>query len=271
MILKIAKDLAEGVGYLHSQSVIHRDLKSPNCLLAQCEEDNISVKVADFGLSDSIINIAEETKQAAEQKRSCIIESGTDDELLELLMDAKEKGNLREEIVQIGAFLSQQLLDSQLSEKTKRENTSTGKRSREGSKDSTDIPKGKGKENETETFTELSPREERNKGKSSRRKILNPIWQAPEMLRNEEYDEKVDIYSYGVILYEIFARKNYFSEKPQLFKIEDAVLRGERPSIDEPCLPEYVEMMQRCWSQEPKQRPSFPEIIERIDHILSTL
>lgn len=52
--MKIAIDIAKGMAYLHSRSppVLHRDLKSPNVLLAATSEDAVVVaKVSDFGAS----------------------------------------------------------------------------------------------------------------------------------------------------------------------------------------------------------------------------
>ncbi|XP_030020802.2 mitogen-activated protein kinase kinase kinase 12 [Manduca sexta] len=46
-IINWAKDIANGMAYLHMHKIIHRDLKSPNILIA----DNLVVKVSDFGTS----------------------------------------------------------------------------------------------------------------------------------------------------------------------------------------------------------------------------
>ncbi|KPJ09077.1 Mitogen-activated protein kinase kinase kinase 12 [Papilio machaon] len=54
-ILKWAKEIAHGMSYLHSHKIIHRDLKSPNLLIA----DNLVVKVSDFGTSREWNDVSE--------------------------------------------------------------------------------------------------------------------------------------------------------------------------------------------------------------------
>eukprot|EP01089_Gocevia_fonbrunei_P003420 TRINITY_DN13381_c0_g1_i1.p1 TRINITY_DN13381_c0_g1~~TRINITY_DN13381_c0_g1_i1.p1 ORF type:complete len:113 (+),score=24.46 TRINITY_DN13381_c0_g1_i1:81-419(+) len=55
LIIKICEDIARGMAFLHDKSKIHRDLKSPNVLLAGgAVPGSIIAKIADFGLSRSV-------------------------------------------------------------------------------------------------------------------------------------------------------------------------------------------------------------------------
>jgi Protein tyrosine and serine/threonine kinase len=85
----------------------------------------------------------------------------------------------------------------------------------------------------------------------------------PESIANKPYTEKADIYSFGILLWEIVARKlPYFGMAPMQVGI--AVLnQGLRPPIPEKCPPPLVRLMCACWDTNPDRRPSF-EIIQAI-------
>lgn len=103
------------------------------------------------------------------------------------------------------------------------------------------------------------------------RKVDNPVWLAPEILRNEPYDEKVDIYALGVILYELISFKQMFEEYSFFSDIEDAVCSAKRPPIPKTCPPMYTQLIQRCWDDNARRRPSFSWIESMIGKIESTV
>lgn len=61
--------------------------------------------------------------------------------------------------------------------------------------------------------------------------VDNPTWLAPEILLQKPYHTAADVYSFGVILYEISTRKRYFGEERFFSEIERRVVVGERPDI----------------------------------------
>jgi small GTP-binding protein len=103
------------------------------------------------------------------------------------------------------------------------------------------------------------------------RDVDNPVWLAPEVLKEEEYTEKADIYSYGVILWELLTRKQYFGEYKFLSEIEEKIIAGQRPEIPDTkecqMVPEYIDLVRECWDGDPTKRPTFETICRRLKNI----
>eukprot|EP01127_Copromyxa_protea_P019571 TRINITY_DN6391_c0_g1_i3.p1 TRINITY_DN6391_c0_g1~~TRINITY_DN6391_c0_g1_i3.p1 ORF type:complete len:828 (+),score=128.23 TRINITY_DN6391_c0_g1_i3:229-2484(+) len=79
-----------------------------------------------------------------------------------------------------------------------------------------------------------------------------------------EYSEKTDIYSYGLILWEIvslkalFVRPREYAGKKGLTRY---VLEGHRPPIEKAWSDSLKQLLRRCWHADPVQRPTFEEIV----------
>ena len=86
---------------------------------------------------------------------------------------------------------------------------------------------------------------------------------APEVLKHERYNEKVDIFSFGTVMWELYTRAPVFDKLPQL-AVYQAVIGGNMPDVDDNCHPTYKQVMQSCWLRNPKDRPSFQNIIESL-------
>eukprot|EP01087_Luapelamoeba_hula_P012480 TRINITY_DN3484_c0_g1_i2.p1 TRINITY_DN3484_c0_g1~~TRINITY_DN3484_c0_g1_i2.p1 ORF type:complete len:2043 (+),score=287.04 TRINITY_DN3484_c0_g1_i2:206-6334(+) len=95
------------------------------------------------------------------------------------------------------------------------------------------------------------------------RNVDNPLWLAPEVMRSEEYTEKVDVYSYGIILWEIFTRALPFGRKTR-FQVELGVIEGDRPEAPEDWPPYWRALTTECWDGDPARRPSFSRVLERL-------
>lgn len=92
---------------------------------------------------------------------------------------------------------------------------------------------------------------------------------APEVFEGSNYSEKCDVFSWGIILWEVITRRKPFDEiGGPAFRIMWAVHNGTRPPLIKN-LPKPIEsLMTRCWSKDPSQRPSMEEIVKIMTHLM---
>jgi len=84
---------------------------------------------------------------------------------------------------------------------------------------------------------------------------------APELFRcqdlAEAYSIKVDVYSFGIVLWELITGREAWSDTQNKKIIEEKVLSGERPKIPAECPVEFGNLIEICWHDDPDQRWSF--------------
>lgn len=148
--IRVANEIAEGMLYLHSQGIVHRDLKSSNILL----DGQDRVRIVDFGLS-------------------CAAQGGAD--------LTAETGTYR--------------------------------------------------------------------------------WMAPEVIRHEPYSFPADVYSFGIILWEMVVRKQPFEGMTPIQAAFAVARQGLRPQIPETTPPSLARLIRQCWIGNPQARPFFKDII----------
>lgn len=89
----------------------------------------------------------------------------------------------------------------------------------------------------------------------------NYYWMAPEVLRGETYEEPADVYSYGIILYEILTGKIPYQNR-SFTQVRGLVgYLGEKPSIPQNVNKQLRKIVNNCLISEPKRRPGFDNII----------
>ncbi|PSR89587.1 Serine/threonine-protein kinase [Actinidia chinensis var. chinensis] len=160
IVLKFALDIAHGMQYLHSQGILHRDLKSENLLLGE----DMHVKVADFGIS---------------------------------------------------------CLESQC-----------------GS--------AKGF---TGTYR----------------------WMAPEMIKEKHHTKKVDVYSFGIVLWELLTALTPFDNMTPEQAAFAVCHKNARPPLPPSCPVAFRHLINRCWSSNPNKRPHFEEIVTILESYAASL
>ena len=152
--LSIALGVANGMAYLHSKDVIHRDLKSTNILL----DDKGRAKIADFGLS--------------------VVCSSGGEEL------TAETGTYR--------------------------------------------------------------------------------WMAPEVIRHESYSSNADVYSFGIVLWQLVARGVPFSDLTPIQAAFAVAKEDRRPVIPEHAPAELARLIELCWNGDQIARPSFFVVVQTL-------
>uniref|UniRef100_A0A6Q2ZIH3 LIM domain kinase 2 n=1 Tax=Esox lucius TaxID=8010 RepID=A0A6Q2ZIH3_ESOLU len=170
--VSFAKGIASGMAYLHSMSIIHRDLNSHNCLV---KLDN-TVVVADFGLS-------------------------------RLMVEEKVKPPPPEKLT-----------------------------------------------NKKRVFRRIDR-------KKRYTVVGNPYWMAPEMLNGKRYDEKVDIFSFGIVLCEIIGQVNADPEcLPRTYDFGLNVAKFIEKFLPDDCPPAFFPLAVACCDLIPENRPAFQKL-----------
>jgi len=111
-------------------------------------------------------------------------------------------------------------------------------------------------------------------------RVGSPLYMAPEMLRGEVYDAKADVFSFGICLWELLTEKDPYDNS--ITKLNDLIDRvahkHQRPVIPDNTEPRHKELLNKCWHQDPLQRPNFDEMLKSnifdeviIDHSISEL
>ncbi|XP_077246744.1 serine/threonine-protein kinase STY46-like isoform X2 [Tasmannia lanceolata] len=87
-------------------------------------------------------------------------------------------------------------------------------------------------------------------------------WMAPEVIEHKQYDHKADVFSFGIVLWELLTGKLPYDYLTPLQAAVGVVQKGLRPTIPKHTHPKLEELLERCWQQDPTLRPDFSEIIE---------
>jgi len=110
-------------------------------------------------------------------------------------------------------------------------------------------------------LSRLKPSGEGSGGTRPTGAVGGAAWMAPEVFRNEYYDTKADVFSFGIVCWEICHPTTTVTGgyDPELYAAMVA-LRGHRPPLDENIPLKWKQLISTCWAPFGKDRPSFVQI-----------
>ncbi|CAK9186585.1 unnamed protein product [Ilex paraguariensis] len=105
---------------------------------------------------------------------------------------------------------------------------------------------------------------------SSKSVAGTPEWMAPEFLRGEPSNEKSDVYSYGVVLWELVTLQQPWSGLGPAQVVGAVAFQNRRLAIPQSTSPILASLMESCWADKPDQRPSFASIVQTLKKLMKS-
>ena len=95
-------------------------------------------------------------------------------------------------------------------------------------------------------------------------------WMAPELFDRKSNSSETDVYSLGIVIWEILSRKSPFAEvMPRV--IVGMVLMGKREDLPEKCPELFRRMITACWDADPKRRPTAEAVGDQFEAALRSV
>ncbi|XP_005177033.1 mitogen-activated protein kinase kinase kinase 7 isoform X2 [Musca domestica] len=93
-------------------------------------------------------------------------------------------------------------------------------------------------------------------------------WMAPEVFEGSKYTEKCDIFSWGIVLWEVLSRQKPFKDVDNTYSIMWKIHKGERPPIVAEWPVPIQNLMTSCWETRPDLRPSMQSVVEVMNELV---
>lgn len=90
-------------------------------------------------------------------------------------------------------------------------------------------------------------------------------WMAPEMIRHKPYGRKVDVYSFGLLLWEMVTGTIPYEDMTPIQAAFAVVNKNMRPVIPVDCPAALRALIEHCWSSVPEKRPEFWQIVKVLE------
>eukprot|EP00005_Dracoamoeba_jomungandri_P000136 CAMPEP_0174253222 /NCGR_PEP_ID=MMETSP0439-20130205/2600_1 /TAXON_ID=0 /ORGANISM="Stereomyxa ramosa, Strain Chinc5" /LENGTH=524 /DNA_ID=CAMNT_0015334131 /DNA_START=20 /DNA_END=1594 /DNA_ORIENTATION=- len=97
--------------------------------------------------------------------------------------------------------------------------------------------------------------------------VGTPHYMAPEVIQNQGYTEKADVYSYAVVIWEVLTRMGPYPGMRPLQIAFQVINNHLRPQIPQNAPPALVNLMTASWHDNPHNRPTFTDILKELKKI----
>uniref|UniRef100_A0A1D1ZPD5 non-specific serine/threonine protein kinase n=1 Tax=Auxenochlorella protothecoides TaxID=3075 RepID=A0A1D1ZPD5_AUXPR len=95
-------------------------------------------------------------------------------------------------------------------------------------------------------------------------------WMAPEVIEHQPYGVEADVFSFGIVLWELLTGRVPYADMTPLQAAVGVVQKGLRPPLPLNCPPALAETMRACWVRDPAARPTFEQLKARMEELYNT-
>ena len=93
-------------------------------------------------------------------------------------------------------------------------------------------------------------------------------YMAPEVALKRPYSEKVDVYSFGILVWQMARDKIPFKGLNKEEFMRNIVAGGQRPKLDKSWPVGFSSLLQKCWNTDASQRPSFSRLVSDFNKLI---
>ena len=101
---------------------------------------------------------------------------------------------------------------------------------------------------------------------------MSPFYKAPEYFKRTGCELSADVYSFGMVLYELVTLSHPFEKYQKLDRTafeNDVILDGQRPSFDFGVSPALKSLIRSCWDNVARHRPTMVSIVSHLEDIIA--